>query len=362
MKKIGMFALAFSLAGCFLGTGFISGQEQWQYFGVFGVSGFFGVLLAMCLIFLISSVSMIYAKESGEREFDRLLVTQNLPFLRNAIGALTVFFMFTTYIVMIAGAGNLLEQTFSLPDYLGRVIICVLIMTVSFLGISGMFSVLSVFIPILIAFTFVMFFAMGHPLSIEAINANRAEVGNPMLSSWWASAINNGAYNVGSSLGVIIAIGVHAKSKKSIFSGVALCVALLLLFSCCLLTVMHAHPEITEEQLPMVAYAAKIAPWVETLFSVFLFVGMFSASLAISVSVCFYLQNKVKKMPRAVGVYLLPFLLAAIAFLCGGVGFSRLVSIVYPISGYVSIVFLVLKFINYIRFKINEKKTQKLGE
>ena len=355
MKRIGMFSLAFSLAGCFLGTGFISGQEQWQYFGVFGTQGFVGALIAMLLIFLISSVSMIYASESGEREFDRLLIPQNIPFLRNAIGVITVLFMFTTYVVMTAGAGNLLEQTFGLPAYVGRAIVCVLIMVVSFLGISGMFSVLSVFIPILIAFTFVMFFAMPHPLTLDAINANRAEVNNPMLSSFWMSAINNGAYNVGSSLGVIAAIGVHAKSKKSVFGGTALCVSLLLLFSCCLLVIMHAHPEITSEQLPMVAYAAKVAPWVETLFSLFLFVGMFSASLAISVSVCFYLQNKIKKMPSAFGVYFLPFLLASVAFLCGGVGFSRLVSIVYPISGYVSIIFVVLIFINYARFRRNSK-------
>lgn len=356
MKKVGFFSLAFSLAGCFLGTGFISGQEQWQYFGVFGVSGFVGLMLAMLLIFIFCAVMLSYARKTEECEFDRLVIAQERPYLRTAVGAVTVFFMFTTYVVMTAGAGDLLNQTFGLPSYVGRALICILIMTVSFLGISGMFSVLSVFIPILIVFTFVIFFASPHPLSLEAINAKCTDVNNPLLSSWWISALNSATYNVGSSLGVIVTIGAYAKSRKSVLLGTGVCMLALTVFSCCLLIVMHAHPEITQAQLPMVAYAGSLSSWVGKLFAVFLFVGMFSSSLAISVSVCNYMQSKLKKMPRALGVYGLPFVMALIAFLCGEVGFSSLVSVVYPISGYVSILFIVLIIINYVRHKVSHEK------
>ncbi len=360
MKKIGMFSLAFSLAGCFLGTGFISGQEQWQYFGVFGTDGFFGLILALLLIGVFSVVTMLYAHESGEREFDALVISRPIPWLRNAVGAITVFFMFTTYVVMTAGAGDLLEQSFGIPSYVGRAIICILIMVVSFLGISGMLGVLSVFVPILIVFVFVIFFVSSPTVSAEQINANRAEVANPLLSSWWLSALNSSTYNVGSSLGVIVAIGTQVKNKKSAALGTALCAVALLIFSAFLLIMMHSYPASAETELPMVAYAASLAPWVGTLFSIFLFIGMFSASLAISVAVCFYMQSKLLKMPRAVGVYALPALLAAIAFLCGGIGFSRLVSVVYPISGYVSVLFIVLVFVNYIGFKGKSRKGERI--
>ena len=36
MKQIKTFSLAFTYVGCFLGAGFISGQELWQFFGAFG--------------------------------------------------------------------------------------------------------------------------------------------------------------------------------------------------------------------------------------------------------------------------------------------------------------------------------------
>ena len=35
--------------GCFLGAGFVSGQELWQYFGCFGIQGILGLFTA-CLI------------------------------------------------------------------------------------------------------------------------------------------------------------------------------------------------------------------------------------------------------------------------------------------------------------------------
>ena len=42
MKQIKTLTLAFTYVGCFLGAGFISGQELWQFFGAFGNWGYVG--------------------------------------------------------------------------------------------------------------------------------------------------------------------------------------------------------------------------------------------------------------------------------------------------------------------------------
>ena len=49
MKEIKTWSLAFTYVGCFLGAGFISGQELWQFFGSFGNLGYVGFLLAVVL-------------------------------------------------------------------------------------------------------------------------------------------------------------------------------------------------------------------------------------------------------------------------------------------------------------------------
>ena len=45
MKQIKTMTLAFTYVGCFLGAGFISGQELWQFFGSFGNWGYVGLSL-----------------------------------------------------------------------------------------------------------------------------------------------------------------------------------------------------------------------------------------------------------------------------------------------------------------------------
>ena len=54
MKEIKTWSLAFTYVGCFLGAGFISGQELWQFFGSFGNLGYVGFLLAVVLSVLVA--------------------------------------------------------------------------------------------------------------------------------------------------------------------------------------------------------------------------------------------------------------------------------------------------------------------
>ena len=52
MKKIGALNLGLAFAGCFLGAGYVSGQELWQYFGAFGARGLLGLALAVVPVVL----------------------------------------------------------------------------------------------------------------------------------------------------------------------------------------------------------------------------------------------------------------------------------------------------------------------
>ena len=58
MKKMGVLPLAFTYVGCFLGAGFVSGQELWQFFGAFGGLGFLGFAVAVALFVFFGVVLM----------------------------------------------------------------------------------------------------------------------------------------------------------------------------------------------------------------------------------------------------------------------------------------------------------------
>ena len=51
MKQLSAIQLAVSYTGVFLGAGFVSGQELWQFFSCFGPIGLLGFLGTAALFF-----------------------------------------------------------------------------------------------------------------------------------------------------------------------------------------------------------------------------------------------------------------------------------------------------------------------
>ena len=72
MKQIKTFSLAFTYVGCFLGAGFISGQELWQFFGAFGNWGYVGFILA-ALLFTVINPLMLLTKAKAQIQRNKSL-------------------------------------------------------------------------------------------------------------------------------------------------------------------------------------------------------------------------------------------------------------------------------------------------
>ena len=65
-KKWNAGSIGLTFAGSFLGAGYVSGQELWQFFGSFGGGGLLGVLAAMVLLALLVILYVSQA-EPGKR-------------------------------------------------------------------------------------------------------------------------------------------------------------------------------------------------------------------------------------------------------------------------------------------------------
>ena len=93
MKKVNVFSLGFIYAGCFLGAGCVSGQELMQFFGSFGIRGFFGVLISVIIQFALSVIVFKYVHKTKTTEFDRIVVKPDIPLLRAVVGITAAFFI-----------------------------------------------------------------------------------------------------------------------------------------------------------------------------------------------------------------------------------------------------------------------------
>ena len=86
MKQLKPWQLAFTFIGCFLGAGFVSGQELWQFFGVFGADGLFGAALASMLLCVFSAILMIIARRTGISDMEAKSVIKKFKDKKFAAG------------------------------------------------------------------------------------------------------------------------------------------------------------------------------------------------------------------------------------------------------------------------------------
>ena len=131
-KKWNAGSIGLTFAGSFLGAGYVSGQELWQFFGSFGGGGLLGVLAALALLAVFGLALMYIISRTGIAEMDAVLVPwKRLAWLRKLSSALQLILLFGVIAIMYAGGGALLEQLFSLPTWLGRTLMAVLVTLVA---------------------------------------------------------------------------------------------------------------------------------------------------------------------------------------------------------------------------------------
>ena len=119
-QKIGTLRLALTFAGCFLGAGYVSGQELWQYFGAFGARGLLGLVLAVALLGGTGVLLLRLSARTGIETMDALIVRADIPWLRTVVGVLTAALMFGVVCIMAAGMGSRFggpKQTTPVDEY-----------------------------------------------------------------------------------------------------------------------------------------------------------------------------------------------------------------------------------------------------
>ena len=290
MKISNIIQLGFVFAGCFLGAGFVSGQELWQFFGIYGKNGFLGLVLAIILFFVFGYIVLTLSQKTGIILMDEIVVPQKngcSASLRNFVGFIQVFFITGIYIIMCAGAGALINQLLGLHIIVGSSIFCFLVCFVSLKGIRGVINVFSLFVPPLIlgAVIIGIFAVNENGFSIVVHESKDTLFKNPVIS-----ALIYVSYNFFGSIGILAPVAQKYKSKKILITGTATGCVILALISLCILMAMNTVEESTFSQLPMLFIAGKINKFLGFAYAFFLLGAMFSTSLSSLVAVCEYVS------------------------------------------------------------------------
>ncbi|MDY3078970.1 MAG: hypothetical protein SOR56_01950 [Oscillospiraceae bacterium] len=349
MKKIGALNLGLTFAGCFLGAGYVSGQELWQFFGSFGKSGIIGLLLAMLLLLVVGIMMVWLGGMTQTEEIDKLVVCWNIPLLRGAVMLLELLFLFGVGTIMSAGVGALLNQLIGLPQWIGSALFAAAIALVSLAGFSGLVSVFSATVPILAIAT--LGFGIWSIVSHGGISFPEAKAadGSALLTAWPVSAAAFACYNLFGNVAVITPMGRLVKSRATAAGGIAVGAALLLIIAVSVLVSVGAQPSVVSAELPMLALASSMGSVFGYIYGLLLLLAMFGTALSALVAFMSMLGAKFKRVGEKRG--LSTAVCVACMFAGSLFGFGDLIGIVYPIFGYCSSIFIVLMAVHFFKLK-----------
>lgn len=355
MNEMKTLPLAFTYVGVFLGAGFVSGPELWQFFGAFGNWGYVGFLLAAVLFTLFGILLVRLTQVAHTDEMDRLLVPWNIPWLRAASGIVAAAFLFGVVVIMAAGSGALLEQMTGLPTWIGNALFMLAVALVALLGVTGMVSAFSALIPVLVLATLAFAaaacikFGTGNIFRLENVNTN------PLMPTWLVASLTFVAYNLLGGIGIMAPIGKLVKKRSVIYWGITLAGVMLTVVAASILFSMAVYPAAIEAELPMVAVATAISPMLGTVYGIVLLLSMFCNALASLVAMLTYMEQKQavfrkhKKLTLAAA--------AVLSWIGSLAGFGDLISVIFPVFGYLSVVFLVCMMVHFIQCKRREKQS-----
>ncbi|MFR0796584.1 MAG: hypothetical protein ACLSHG_10075 [Oscillospiraceae bacterium] len=194
-QKIGTLRLALTFAGCFLGAGYVSGQELWQYFGAFGARGLLGLVLAVALLGGTGVLLLRLSARTGIETMDALIVRARHPMAaygrRRADGGAAVrrrVHHGRRHRRRSASRCSACRCGWARPSRA-----CSSRRRRIF-GLGGMVSVFTVAVPCMIVAALVIAGIRLHRTGLTAA-AFAAGDTNPMLGNWATSAVNYAAYN-----------------------------------------------------------------------------------------------------------------------------------------------------------------------
>lgn len=339
MKKILKMGSAF--IGIIVGAGFASGNEIMTYFTSFGYLGMIGAVLCTALFAYLGMTLTRLGSRMKTPSHKEVIYKISGRYFGIIVDLVIIFTLFGVGVVMLAGAGANLNQQFGLPSYVGSLLMIVLVFMTVLLNVDKVVAVIGSVTPFLIV-TIVavsIYSIVTMDTTFAALEPIAKELPTT-LPNWFISAINYVSFNiaVGASMAIVMG-GAEENEKTAAWGGFVGGLGLGIMILLSHLAIFSQVDVVSGTELPMLALVNNISPIFAFFMAIILYGMIFNT--AVSMFYAFgarFTQSGTMKFKVFVGVSLI------IGYGLSFFGFTKLVSTLYPIVGYLGL-FLVVALI-----------------
>lgn len=351
MWKILKIASAF--IGIIVGAGFASGQEVLQYFTSFGYMGTAAAVVATALFAYLGMMLTWLGSRTGTLSHKSVVYQISGRYIGVIVDYVIIFTLFGVGVVMIAGAGSILNQQFGLDAYIGSVIMTLLMGATLMMNVQRVVALIGSITPFLVlALALICGYSLATMDRSFAELAPIAESVESTLPHWFVSAINYVSFNIAVGAAMSLVMGGAEKNENiakwgGLLGGAG--VGVLIMVSH--LAMFSQIDSIAGYALPLLKIIDGISPWLATAMSFVLFGMIFSTGASMFYA---FVARFVEMRTPAANRFSIATLV--VGFVASFAGFTQLVAFFYPLIGYLGL-FLVGALI-YAPFKLKRDAGQ----
>lgn len=338
--------IMFAYVGVVTGAGLASGQELLQYFVSLGIPGLVGIGAVGILHVLFGGILLSFGSHFLASNHGEVFSEITNKYISKFMDLSLIFTCFAIGFVMIAGAGSSLNQAFGAPNWIGQVISASLIIIVGMLDFEKVSKIIGSFTPLILIFTLIG--------SIYTFTNYKADWS--YLDSYARTLPSNfdkvplAVFNYygmclmsGVSMGFVLG-GEELNPNEAGIGGMlggAIAGLLGILIS---FTLFIRVDEVAHLDIPMLYIIENISPVVGIIMALVIFGMIFNTGISLFYALARRFSSGSEKKFR-----ILLISLTLVGFVLSFGGFKQLVSVVYPLIGYVGIGMMVLLVVAYFK-------------
>lgn len=341
-RKISILLLAATYVGTVMGAGFSSGKEIVTFFSVYGALGSIGIAISGLFFILIGTKIMIISARIGAYSYQELNKYLFGHSFARAVNLFIFFVVIGVTSVMLSGAGAVFHEQLGLPIQLGIIITLILSYITVLKGLNGLFAINSYIVPLMILFVlFVASSIAGEHPHLLVKNLLPVQLSDNL--SWAGSPFAYAAFNLMTAQVVLVPLGKEIQDEHILrwggfWGGLTLFFILLSIhFS------LSVFPDTFHYEIPMAEVVQHFGTLIHVLFLIVIYGEIFNTVVGNVFGITRQLQSAFHlRYQHAVLIILF------VIFLISQVGYGKLLSVLYPIFGYMGLFFLLCLLIKKV--------------
>lgn len=347
MKK--SLSLAFQITAVFIGTivgaGLASGQEIKQFFTQYGYKSFYGIVICCIVYILIGCMIVSLSLKHNLSSYKDLISLVVRPkILGQVTDIITGLFLVSGAAIILAGSGSLLHQYFNVSKWVGIILMCIVSLFILLRDTKGLIEVNSFIVPslsIVITTLFILYILFNK----DIVSTNYIKQIPFNKNNWLLSCILYSGFNILGCSGVLVPLSSEIKHKKSLMAGITMGAVILTALTLMInLLLLLNVPYISKYEIPLLYISHRFGNPLQMMLLCIIWLEMFSTEVSDIYSVGKTLEQTLNISYKGSVV-----LIMAAAIPISQVGFVKLISILYPAFGFVSILFMVQCVIFYMK-------------